>query len=164
LKGEFLNFVTKDIDATDGRVIKRYYKNDRIEVKLPCEHTKNKQGCAMEIQFYCKEEIDYTMDYPLDKIANLAFSLMFEENDTENQLFTQSWTLEDKEFMVEVENNDSAATEKFIFDTIKGLDLGNIKPKNSKLSSFHYEGSFTKPPCDENLYWYIYNTNLPIKS
>jgi hypothetical protein len=75
--GQFMSFQTVEFNEVNGKMIKRFYQNDRMEIKIPCEHTKTATNCAMEIQFYCTEVIDYTLGYPVNKIANLAFSLMF---------------------------------------------------------------------------------------
>jgi carbonic anhydrase len=48
---------------------------------------------------------------------------------------------------------------------VKGLELGDIKPPSNTevpLDVFHYQGSYTKPPCNENLFWYVNKNYLSI--
>lgn len=48
LIGNFLDFTTESIDK-DGNSIKRFYKGYRMDIKIPCEHSKDRNGCDMEI-------------------------------------------------------------------------------------------------------------------
>jgi carbonic anhydrase len=47
------------------------------------------------------------------------------------------------------------------------LNIAHILPAmehKDPVYSFHYKGSATKPPCDENVYWFVYEAILDIKS
>ena len=69
--------------------------------------------------------------------------------------------------MIDIEQNPERITDNFHFDTTKGLNLGGIKPPSNTavpLNTFHYQGSYTKPPCDENVFWYVNNSYLSVKT
>lgn len=48
---------------------------------------------------------------------------------------------------------------------MKSLAIGKILPSSENQDptySFHYKGSHTSPPCDENVYWFVYEDILDI--
>jgi hypothetical protein len=56
---------------------------------------------------------------------------------------------------------------EFLLPIMKSLAIAKILPvteHKKPVYSFHYKGSATKPPCDENVYWFVYEEILDIKS
>lgn len=65
------------------------------------------------------------------------------------------------------DKNDIDKDTKFEIHMMKSLNIAKILPVSEHkkpVYSYHYKGSGTKPPCDENIYWFIYETPLAIKS
>ena len=123
------------------------------------------------MQFHCVEAIDYTNPNPADKITNLAFSLFFDETD-KGSYFTDTWYVVEGEkqspFFLGLDEKDGPIKKdtEFELHMMKSLHIAQIIPpdENKTITSFHYKGSGTKPPCDENIYWFVYENILDIKS
>lgn len=160
MEGEFINFsITKTLENDQKET--RTYKNSRIEIKIPCEHAENRQECDMELQFYSEENIDYTAQLPTNKMANLAFSIIFAKPQQSKQnYFFDGFLTEDKKPLhkAEAHHLKSEITVN-IMEALKHIDLTLDSSEGQKQSTIHYGGSFTKPQCDENLYWFILRKN-----
>lgn len=168
-KGEFMTFSTDKLDQETLTTIRRYYKNKRIEIKIPCEH-ESASACDMEIQFYCEEQIDYTMQLPTEKISNLAFAIFFSVPDTAKDKYffdafkaKQGEKIEPFFKMLKNKHYDIKPDQEIEFNMMEALDNIGVLPQSlgepGGKQVHHYAGSFTKPKCDENLYWFVLDDN-----
>jgi carbonic anhydrase len=133
------NFGYITIADSSGNI--RQFTSNRIEFHIPSEHYLEGYPTHMEMQiFHTVENRDYTFDFPTTAVV----SVMLRPGD--DSYFFNS---------INVANLPSAGKSNVLPSNSNVNLLSIVSPDDNY---FFYKGSLNEPNCDENVLWYVFET------